>query len=838
MTRSRLAAFACIVLSLSCTDRPRSADPTAPANVAQPRRDALPATCLTPDQLKVLAHGLWANTNRPAFDAVVAGIDQITAAVAGGHTPEAKKAAFDLVQFMLVTSGFTSLTGITGDLKSLVTGVFCIAGISLADPTNSLVATPSTAPQTLVTGGGQSGVVLPPGAITEPTLITVVPIPGSFPPGGGPLNTKLDQYPGFYEFQSQSPTNQPLAQPVVVAVCPAASVPADVRARLRLGHQAVAGFEITPPADASFLQCSASISSNSRLPGWVQTLASIVLPRPLYATVPQFIAGGVGGTAGEFSPFAPIDPVLSVVGGVGGTAGEFIRVPAPTDGAPTTGTNKPAPKTRTPPSARNSARARPEQGVTAGSGPQFEVFSPCPVVAAQFSTALDPACRPGIALKTKNGTLMQNVPVSWSVTLGGGTIASSASGTLTCGGFGSSANNTTDVNGKAGVCWTMGPTPGANTVIATPGLGGDAVSGVTFSPATVTYNATALAITPTAGAVGGNFTFDALVHAGSGSCSNSLTPVLTYTGGSAPVNAGSYTLTVTCGAGNPLYTAASATTAIVIGQATPLVSVSCPATVLYSGAAQTPCTASVTAPALSLTPTPVYAANTNVGTASASVTYAGGGNYAGGSASGSFAITKRSATATAGSATIAYGAPVPTIPCAVIGLLAVDAGSITCITSVPAVTSFGTYVTTPIITPTNPANYAVASVTGTLTVTGYVKSNCFAPPLISSMPPTKSYQKKGSVVPLKCTLQDGAGQPVTNASGNVLVQDMGTNGLGAPLTAFSKSNAFRAGDHGVYSYNLDTSPSGFVRGHFFRVTATWSDGSTTVGWFFLRGDDD
>ena len=56
--------------------------------------------------------------------------------------------------------------------------------------------------------------------------------------------------------------------------------------------------------------------------------------------------------------------------------------------------------------------------------------------------------------------------------------------------------------------------------------------------------------------------------------------------------------------------------------------VTCPASVVYDGTAQTPCTVSVTgAGGLSLSPTPIYTLNTDVGTATASYTYAGDANH-------------------------------------------------------------------------------------------------------------------------------------------------------------------------------------------------------------------
>jgi hypothetical protein len=175
---------------------------------------------------------------------------------------------------------------------------------------------------------------------------------------------------------------------------------------------------------------------------------------------------------------------------------------------------------------------------------------------------------------------------------------------------------------------------------------------------------------------------------------------------------------------------------------------------VYTGSAITPCTGSVTGPGLSLTPVPTYSSNV-VGTATASVVYAGGGNYLPSSATATFQIS-------------------------------------------------------------------------------YVQSGCFASPIYSVMPPMKSSQNKGSNLPIKCTLMTAQGSGVGNATGSLLVQDLGPDGLAAPVTAFSQANVFKATTSGNYAYGLDTSPAAFVSKHYYRVTGTWSDGSTTVGFFYIK----
>jgi hypothetical protein len=102
------------------------------------------------------------------------------------------------------------------------------------------------------------------------------------------------------------------------------------------------------------------------------------------------------------------------------------------------------------------------------------------------------------------------------------------------------------------------------------------------------------------------------------------------------------------------------------------------------------------------------------------------------------------------------------------------------------------------------------------------------------MPDTKSYQRKGSNLPIKCTLTNAQGQGVMNATGNLLVEDLGVNGSTPTGTPLSITNAFKVSTSGNYAYGLDTSPASFISTHYYRVTASWNDGSTTVGWFYIR----
>lgn len=1059
-----IGSIAALVVVSACTDK--TVAPTAPHSVsAQPSYSVRPGTCFNAATLATLIRTML-GAGHPALNAALGKLAAMIVAVAENKIPQAQADARDLIAFLNAQLTPTTPPAQQAQVQATINAILCFVGL----PPDTYIVLPSTQTQVVVATTGNTGLSLPGGSVTVPTIFTITV---NDPNGPSGLNTKLDQYPTYVTVTSSSP----LAQPAVVAICLGVGVPADVFGRLRLGHQASTGFEITPPADASFLGCPTNLASTSKVPRWLKSLASLVLPKVAYAKMRMFSSGGVGGSAIDFSPFGAVDYGLFATGGVGGSAIDFQQK------KPTSATSKPD-ATATNPGVRESLKA---SGVGTGTGTGTGTISKgvsggvCVSVDATVGTALDPLCRPVLTIATAKGTVLTGVPVTWAVTLGGGTIAPDALATQACGAFGSGANTSTDATGKAGICWTLGPNGGTNTATATPNFGGDAPQGVTFiDPATgntlsnLTYTATGLKITPSPTATGASVTYDGLPHPGSGTCSNSLTPVLTYStsDGSVPVDNGSYTLTVTCGAGSTVYNTATATATIAIGVFTPVVTVTCPpsvvfnnadqtsvctaaatgagsvnlgavpvtygpttphnvgpytatgtftaannyasasgsgsfsitaaltttavtctlTTVVYTGAAQTPCFVAVTGPGLSLTPTPIYSANTDVGTVTASYTYPVTGNYLGSSDSkqfsitqatslatvvcpstptvftgaaltpctasvtgagslnlpltasyssntnvgtatatasyagdldhapsnlasatfqialasssttvscpatlaytgavqnpctaavsgvglgtvvpvlyspspvldagpytatatfpgdanhsgsggaGGFSIAKLAATATAGSGTMLLNATVPTLPCVMGGLLA---PTVTCTTKVPTTLVAGVNVTMPVVSPSSPVDYSVTTYNGQLIV-HYVQSGCFASPISTTLPSTTSSSNpsKGTSVTVKCRLLDATSKPVVTATGNLAVQDMGTNGSTAGATVFSGTNVFTvhndgdlSDDDGVYTYLLSTSPAGFISGHFYLVTATWNDGSKTNGYLYVR----
>ena len=1205
---------------VACTDRPA---PTAP-DLSGLRSDAnVMGTCTTLANLTQLVNDVF-GAGSPDANSALSKLKTLDRAVKKGDTTGAQDAARNLERFIL--SKAATLPG-EQYVPQLLAAIECYAGLR----DDAFLVYPSDQPQVIVNEAGTAGISLPANPVSEPTLIILKALPDTTT---GLLDTKLDQYPGFLEITQESGVANSLVQPVVVGVCPAASINPSIVDRLRLGHQASAGFELTPDADASFLNCGNALLTGTAgaVPGWVQHVANLVLPKVAYASVSRlmFAGGGVGGTVTEFSPFAPVDPQLEFGGGVGGTVTEFTRVPV-------SGTSTAKGGSKTP------ARGQPMM-LAGGVAPS--AVDACGT--GVTGEALPAECRPSVTIKTANGTILTGVPVSFSIGQGGGSTAIDNPGSPDCLAFGTSAATTTNVNGEARACWTLGAV-GTNTLVATASAGGDAPSGVYFTPSANTFTVTAAKATasitlgdlnqtytgsplaasvtttpaglttvnltydglPTAPTAAGSYTVVATLDnptytgsatgtlviapaeqsaftisgpssltfnapaaqlesaggsgtgavtfyagastacsvtaagaltmtSGTGTCSISaikaadgnfvsatsntltVTPVkatatialadlattytgdgkaatatttpaglagvsLTYDGAAAlPVDAGEYavvaslsnadyaasnatgtlvispalqaalevtgatsvqfgggavtlgtiggsgtgavtfatamgstacavtssgSVTATAGTGtcavtatkaadnnyvavtsasyaltvipgpvalslsglnatydgtpkvvtviatpsvpgtsvtydgsataptnageyavvgslsNADYTATPVTGTLVIAKGTQAaLTLTAPTGIVFgstgqlsavggsgagaiSFASQTPATCSVAAATGVVTPLtgtgtctvtatragdgnyePVTSAAANIalGLASQSITFAplpsrtygdlpfavsatassdlpvrilatsgpcvvnagtvtltGAGSctlqatqggdgtfYANATpVSQTFAIAKRTATATAGSGSMSFGGAVPSLPCSVTGLLAADAGTVSCTTAVPSITVAGTYTTTPTVSPLNPANYQVTSVNGTLTVNGYVQQDCFAEPIKSIVPTTTSGITKGATLQVRCTLLNRNGTVVTNATGDLTVRDGGTTGNANGPVVLTVPNAFRLSS-GVYTYKLST--NGLVKGNFYLVTARWNDGSTTTGWFYMN----
>jgi hypothetical protein len=283
-------------------------------------------------------------------------------------------------------------------------------------------------------------------------------------------------------------------------------------------------------------------------------------------------------------------------------------------------------------------------------------------------------------------------------------------------------------------------------------------------------------------------------------------------------------------AGDANHNGDSGSDTFAIVKAPSLVTVTCPTTdQTYTGAAQTPCTAKATGVGgLDVTLTPAYSDNVNVGTASASASYAGDANHNGDSGSDTFAIVKAPSlvTVTCPTAVQTYtGSPIE--PC-----------------TAKATGVGGLNVT---LTPTYTNNTAVgiatasASYGGDTNHTGSSGSNTFTIAYKTCLlyDPTKSY-KAGSTAPLKFYLCDASGNDVSNSA--IVVQATSLSKVDNTASgvledsgyANSPENNFRydatLGPTGGYIFNLSTkSPSPALGQKNALSTGTWKLSLTVNG---------
>ena len=169
------------------------------------------------------------------------------------------------------------------------------------------------------------------------------------------------------------------------------------------------------------------------------------------------------------------------------------------------------------------------------------------------------------------------------------------------------------------------------------------------------------------------------------------------------------------------YTVISTNGSWTITPATPTLTITCTSySVVYNGAAQTPCSATLTGPGLTTqTNYPVtYTNNVDVDTATATATYTGTNDYAPVTTSVNFAITPALVTATAGSYTGVYdGTSHAPSPCLITGA-AIGVSTLSCSNNPASVglTVGGPTAIVPVVSGGNPADFTVTLVDGSYTI--------------------------------------------------------------------------------------------------------------------------
>ena len=449
-----VALVACATLA-ACGDSRYSGPTTNPdaavASQALPPNVASTAVC-TPTSIQgliALADSAF-GSGSPNAQSVIGKLGQLNALVLAPDAAGARSQAINTIEFTIRKNTQSPLPGGQARVVAFINAVACFGGLDFSITTlgSFYFIQPSDGPQVLKSVDGWAGISLPANPVFEPTLLHIERIPFVAPrPGAGPLSTKLDQYDGFYDFDIASVTNgKLLAKPAIVGICAPPATLALIFNRLRLGHNRSAGFAIEPSAEANFITCGDAFTiadATRERQGLFGHVAALFTPQVAFAATTSstmFYGGGVGGTVIELSPFALVDPLVSMSGGVGGTVIEL------------------------------QIRAL-ENAVAA-----------CLATEAPIGTSLEVGCRPKVEVKTFLGTALEEVPITFTVTAGGGVVARQAADNACVTPFSaSSVVVPTDTSGVAGACWTLGMTPGQNKLRATAAVGGQAPPGVTFS---------------------------------------------------------------------------------------------------------------------------------------------------------------------------------------------------------------------------------------------------------------------------------------------------------------------------------------------------------------------
>jgi len=778
-----LFAFMALAVFAAC----QLADgPTSPRSVAREPNVALAsANCdqtywdaLLQEADLLFAQGVNVNSIKGKLDAVR------YAACDLGDADSTQVALMALWDFMSKHAELGNLeTGVTvDDVQEFLIKVGSAAG--LFDGTGQgIIVNPTDPEQTFVflDGDGKIGgslTITGQTDVSSTTLIVVQPLPDS----NAYLHTDLDQYPRYFRFEQVSADGSDgFLGDVIVTICvkTGAGIPQEVIDRLQLGHQST-DFSVADKPQNATSPCPIEDPGSTRLSSGSSGATS------------QRLQSGTMPTATSADIISCFEPDCYERGGVSGLADNFSDF----------GVIDPEIDSRGGVSGL-ADNFRPIGGATSLHLSGTHDPSTCTDVvtiggttyaAADSGTQVAEACRPMVTFMTQVGqNTLEGITATFTVEAGSGRIAAELNGV--CQAFDTTpVAVVSDTAGHARVCWELGKS-GENkvTMVATTGTGTQGAYFV-YNDAGTTENV------PNDG--DGNGTVD-------------LTGQITFYGwGYVPT-----TTTLTCPSPDPTYD----------GQAH-----GCTAVVTPSGSG----TATVTYERAGVATTDL----TNAGTITATATYAGDATHLGSSDTKTYTIQPKPASATGGSLTVQFGTYVGTIPCAsTSGFLSGDLTS--CLTTFNTTPAAGVYPVVPEVTLSVAAsNYTITKISGTLTVTGYTQVGCFSSPIYSVMPDTKSAQRKGSNVPVKCTLTWPDGSKVLDGGGTLAVGEVDTyvQGDSVPDGDITKWNTFiptgtwSVSNKGNYSFGLDTSSDFFLAGKAYKVLAIWKDGSRSVGYFLIK----
>jgi hypothetical protein len=325
---------------------------------------------------------------------------------------------------------------------------------------------------------------------------------------------------------------------------------------------------------------------------------------------------------------------------------------------------------------------------------------------------------------------------------GGTLVINKATATVTLGGlahtYDGSAKAAAATTDPSGLTVNLAYSQSGNPV-ASPTSAGNYDVTATVSDANYQGGATGVLniaqATPTINVVGGTVLYDGNPHpataaaTGVGGANVSGNFAFTYTppgDAAAPINAGTYGVTVNFTSADPNYANASGSGSVIINQAGSTTTVSV-GNATYNGSPHGGTASAIGAGGLNQSLTVTYAgrngtiypatttAPTNAGDYTASASFAGDANHTGSSDSKDFSIFKASVTATAGGGTTAYdGAAKSPAACVVTGAYT---GDLTCANNPASVgPGAGTTQIAPSVSGTGLSNFEINSVNGSYTI--------------------------------------------------------------------------------------------------------------------------
>ncbi|MGD9588971.1 MAG: PxKF domain-containing protein [Pyrinomonadaceae bacterium] len=291
------------------------------------------------------------------------------------------------------------------------------------------------------------------------------------------------------------------------------------------------------------------------------------------------------------------------------------------------------------------------------------------------------------------------------------------------------------------------------------------------------------------------------------------------------------TLEVSDGVNPPV----SSDAAVMINKAATTTTVTCAAgPYTYTGAAQTPCSASVTGPGgLNLTPTPDYANHTDAGTANASYTYAESANHLGSNDSENFTIDKAGLNVTPDAQQILIGSPDPTFTFSYSGFVNSEGSGVVDTAPTCGVTGVHTGVGSYTITCSGGVDNNYSFTYGTATLKVVYNFNGFFNPIDNV---NQNNVKAGQGIPVKFSLNGNFGLNILAAGYPVSYQVpcAGTGDNGEEIPTVTAGNSSLSYDAAVDQYNYVWKTNKSWQGTCRVLLVRLNDGSSHTASFRFR----